>query len=314
MLGHKVGDPARGANIRIGVIDAGFTPDRSLAHIQMIETAGDIVDDVGDYWIHGEVISRIISDRDAPACCAPIAPGAELFFASATYNGSMAGSPAFRFPISGSPGSSHLDPTLIADAIFEMALNHDVDLINISAGASALPAEVERGVAEAIETAAEMGTVVVCAAGNEYATPADFPARHPATIGVGAFGQTGWGPPGSAVRDFVTGTVGGDGRWLGRNVFHWSDSAYGEGVDTVGPGIGILVARDGKPAFDLSGTSFSAPIVLGTLAVELSQDETYLSLPRDQARLEYVKGVLELYCRSAQMPAQLEGAGILELG
>jgi subtilisin family serine protease len=313
LLGRRLGNSERGLGIRIGVIDAGFDYKIVAADITEIDIGGGRVAAPAGSWIHGEAVCRILSDSEAPDSCTAIAPGAELLFASATYHTMTLDDRRFRLPLADFDQLGYLDPTLVVDAIYEMALNHDVDLINLSAGAVALPDHLQRGLSEAIETAAESGTLVVCAAGNSFVDEADFPARHPDCIGVGAFGHLGWGPATSAALEFCGSSPGGEGWWNHLQVFHWADSAYGVGVDTIGPGVGVLIARDGQAAFDVTGTSFASPIVVGMLAVEMADDDLYLHMPRDRLRIAYARSRLEARCQRTGMPEVYEGAGIFSL-
>ncbi|TCS10299.1 S8/S53 family peptidase [Caulobacter sp. BK020] len=312
MLGtDHLANPNRGAGLRIGVIDAGFTPDESLRHVKRIDDDGGVVDEDPDFWIHGEAVCRILSDRMAPISCAPMAPGAELLFASATYSDEDLLNEDFIFPLSDNLPQSHLDPVLINNAIFDMAVSNQVDIINLSAGAVEMNEADESAIQATIALARKHGVTIVCAAGNEPADRADFPARLDDCIGVGAFGLVDWGARGSMPRDYSYGEENPTGTWQGKKVFHWGESAYGEGVDTIGPGVGILIARSGKPTYDLTGTSFSAPIVCGALAVELAADPTYLGMPRDHSRTLYAVERLKALCKPSGMPEALEGAGIV---
>jgi subtilisin family serine protease len=313
MLGERLSNPNRGQGVRIGVIDAGFLPDESLDHVQRIDDEGGIVDEDPDYWIHGEAVCRLLSDRLAPLSCAPMAPGAELLFASGTYPDETLLNTDFCFPLLSNLPQSHLDPTLVNNAIFDLAVDHCVDLINLSAGVVKMNASDESSIEATIALAADLGVIMVVAAGNDPVERADFPARLDDCIGVGAFGCDGWGPRGSMPRDYYDDPESPRGDWQGKKVFHWAESAYGDGVDTIGPGVGILISRGGKPAFDLTGTSFSAPIVCGALAVELASDDTYLGMPRDRSRTLYAAERLKALCVPSGMPEVCEGAGIVVL-
>lgn len=313
ILGRRITQRTRGLGVRIGVIDAGFDPVKAGLEVVAVNVGGGLVQELPGRWIHGEAICRILGDTSAPQCCAPIAPCAELFFASATYDQTMLSDDRFRFPSADLSQGGQLDPTLVINAVYELSLTHGVDVINLSAGVSDIDDYLERGMTEAIETAADEGVLVVCAAGNACSEQADFPARLPDCVGVGVFGAQAWGPPGSATgsRTFHGASKEGFGEWAGQEVFHWADSAYGQGVDTIGPGVGILIARDGKPAFDLTGSSFAAPIVLGALAVVLAEDGDYLTLPRNRSRTTHARQRLVAYCVPTGMARPYEGAGAM---
>ncbi len=94
----------------------------------------------------------------------------------------------------------------------------------------------------AIGAAAAADVVMVAAAGNTGGTAELYPAAHPAVIGVGATGRDGQLAPFS-----------GRGSW----------------VDLAAPGVDVVAADDAADDayVDVSGTSFSAPLVAGTAAL-----------------------------------------------
>jgi len=65
----------------------------------------------------------------------------------------------------------------IASAILMLSFEHDVDLINISAGVYDPGAMEKTGVRDAVEAAWENGTVCIAAAGNQGQSAVAFPAR-----------------------------------------------------------------------------------------------------------------------------------------
>lgn len=308
LLGERISHTDRGARIRVGVIDAGFEPDAGLAHVQMLEVPEEPSYAPPLRWGHGEAVCRILADRTAPEDCAPIAPGADVVFASASFTRTTTDDEDFLFPVADAVEGDHLDPRLVANAIYEMTYGWDVDLINLSLGVFDEAGE-GLGVAEAINAAVAAGVTVICAAGNEPLEEVAFPARHAETIAIGAIGARGWGGRNSTARLYDD-RAQALGMLQGREVFHWCDSAFGPDIDAVAPGVGILIARDGRPAFDLSGTSFAAPIVTGLLAVDLDLDDTYLSLPRDRERTLHVRRRLLALCKPVGLDADLQGAGV----
>lgn len=308
LLGQAVGERDRGAGIRIGVADVGFQPDGSLTGVRFVAPADGPALRGGDLS-HGEAICRILHDRSAPPSCAPVAPGSDLIFIDAAFSPVTVADAAFIPPASRSLDSTRaIDPKAVANAIFELALSHDVHIVNLSLGIydSGI---ADTGVAEAIRTAADAGALVICAAGNRPG-PAAFPARLPDCVGVAAFGSPEWTPKGSFAREFGTASPGGEGTWRGHRLHHWRQSASGDGVDTIAPGIGILIARDGVPFMEMAGTSFAAPIVAGLLAVELAGDGAYLDLPPSRARMQYARARLMELCAPTGMRPSLEGRGL----
>ncbi|WP_158266342.1 S8/S53 family peptidase [Allosphingosinicella deserti] len=306
---HAV-DPQRGAGIRIGIVDSGFAPQAGLEHVRFLSRPGERHDEQprGPFWRHGEVVCRVIGDRAAPACCAPIAPGADLLFASASFTRRTLRHKRFLFPAALEPCELDLDPTHVADAVSRMVLEERVHLINLSLGTfDELPDET--GLAEAIELAWSEGVLVVCAAGNEPYDRAAFPAVRDDCVGVGAIGRRGWGPPEGLGR-FSEALSEEDGEVHGEAIFYSPLSAYGDGVDVVGPGVSILVAREGRPAFDVTGTSFAAPIVTGLLAVDLAGDEAYLAMPADARRAAHARQRLADLCIRTGVDEEWEGHGL----
>lgn len=314
LLGNALCDPQRGKGIKIGVVDLGFTPDQSLDQVRMLTGPPASALPLYVAHDHGEAVCRILADQDAPPGCTPIAPGAELFFADGAFSSLTLQDVGFSFPVAGAVEfDDHLDPTRVVNAIFEMVRTHEVDIINLSLGTFYLEEIETTGLRQMIAYAADRGVTVVCAAGNEHLNGAAFPASLHDALGIGAYGASDWAPPFSVTRDFDEPSAGATGRMGDTEVFLWAESAYGPGVDGLGPGVGILVARNGFPAFDLSGTSFAAPIVTGLLAVELARDSHYLRLPRDRTRTQYVQKRFAKLCRRTGMEPQFEGQGAVTL-
>jgi subtilisin family serine protease len=301
LLGEHVDDPKRGSGIKIGVVDSGFAPMAGIDHIVRREVSEPppMVFAKRGFWRHGEIVCRIIGDRGAPAAAAAIAPGAELYFSNASFSRATLDDAAFRFPADDGSPDDELDPRLVNRAVRDLAELVGVDILNLSLGSFEPPLEAS-GLAQTIRSARENGTIVIVAAGNEPRNEAAFPANMEECIGVGAFGATEWGADGSVARYL---SDGANKEQLGAldelEIFYYEESAWGDGVNLVAPGVGIITSRDGKLAFDVTGTSFAAPIVSGLLAVALAQDEHYLDLPRDESRARYAEEKLATLCRDS---------------
>jgi subtilisin family serine protease len=314
LLGLALEDDRRGAGLRLGVIDLGFDPDAGLQSVEILRALDSERPKPPERWSHGEAVCRILGDQAAPEACAPIAPGAQLVFANAVFTRATQEDEDFTFPLGEGDAAEYLDPRLVAHFIYEMAFNAEVDLINLSLGAFDLPDEAGAGLKEAIEAAVDAGVTVICAAGNQPIDHAAFPASLKTCVGVGAFGAEGWAPEGSMPRWCADEYPNqGRGALKGEAVFFWFDSAYGAGVDVIGPGVGILIAGDGAPSFDLTGTSFAAPIVTGLLAVELARDDDYVGMARDKDRAAYAKRRLLGLARKTGMAPRYERAGAISL-
>lgn len=129
------------------------------------------------------------------------------------------------------------DSFTLAKAILAAA-DGGADLINISMGSHG-DSSVLR---EAVEYAASKGAVVVASAGNNGIEGLTYPAAYPSVIGVGAVDARG------ERLDF---------------------SNSGE-LALTAPGLGIAAAGPQQTTIYASGTSFSAPLVTGSIAALMS--------------------------------------------
>ena len=139
-----------------------------------------------------------------------------------------------------------LDINAMINGIY-YAVDHGADVINISASMN----ENLKAVQAAVEYAYKNDVVVVASAGNEKSSEPRYPASNNHVISVGATNE--------------------DNKKI-------SISNYGDCIDISAPGKYIYTCDAGSGYAWLTGTSFSAPIVSGTVAVmkaygELSVDE-----------------------------------------
>lgn len=293
-MGINSSDLSRGANIRIGIVDAGFTMCEELKHIELLwpldDGHGGQTSSIG--WNHGESVCRIIADRAANAAThLSVAPGAQLIFADA------------------SSETGNIDPNRAAAAVVRLAMEN-VDIINLSWGEP----DPDEAVLDAIAVAGGLGVTIVAAAGNDSKDETYFPARLDECIGVSALGYDKWGPPETVVHQYrMKKKKIGSASGLG-TVYAWADGTYGEGIDAIAPGVGILVQCSEGNLFDLSGTSFASPMVAGVLAVALATDAHYRVLPRAIARTQYVRQAFRSVCRSLGLGRRYEGFGLPNLG
>ena len=114
---------------------------------------------------------------------------------------------------------------------------HDADVINLSLGGIKYTDYYEKSV----KAAYERGAAVVCAAGNYGTGSVTYPASYEGSIAV-------------------AGTT--------RSNTRYPSSNYGSMIRYAAPGSGVVVAYDGSYA-KKNGTSFSAPIISGMMAVVL---------------------------------------------
>ncbi len=292
-LGISNRDDVRGAGISVGVIDTGVGSHPYLTHVEDVGAFIDgafIPNSGADVDSHGTHVCGTIGARpDSASDYAGIVPGVKLFSARV-------------FPANA--GANQLD---IVNAIDELSDKHQVDLINMSLGAS-LGSEIER---DAILDALERGTLCVCAAGNSNGS-VEFPAAFPETIAVSAIGLLGWGTPGSmpSTRLPLEATRFGDD-----NLFHANFSCFGEQIVAAGPGVGIISTippRFGltKPYASMGGTSMASPAVCGILAAILSNSSAYKALPQNNARSAIGLNLLQQACQSIGLDAKFQGRGM----
>jgi subtilisin len=295
ILGLDTFDAGLGAGIKVGVADTGVGPHQSLAHVRL---AGSFIDgdmlapaSAADVDVHGTHVSGIIGARPSrPHDYGGVAPGCDLTVGR-----------IFRGP---NDGASNAD---IANAIDALSKVHQVDIINLSLGATT-PSEV---VHDAIIDAAERGTLCICAAGND-ASAVNFPAAFPEAFAVGAVGMQGWGPTGSIAgsRLPIQPNLFGS-----RKLFAANFSSNGNEIQCAGPGVGIISPVPNPFGGDilhgaLDGTSMACPAVTGSLAVLLSANVGYLALPRDRSRSQAARRILTEALRDVGLPPTFAGRGI----
>lgn len=125
----------------------------------------------------------------------------------------------------------------------DYAVAQDVEVINLSLGGPQI-STLEN---EAIQRAIEAGIVVVAAAGNDAlkGNPVNYPAAYDNVFSIGA---------------------------VNRQNTRASFSAYNDYVDFVAPGESITTTTLAGKYASVSGTSFAAPIVAGTVAAMRALD------------------------------------------
>jgi subtilisin len=286
----------RGAGIRVGVIDTGVGPHGCLAHARL---AGAFIDGAhdpaggADVDSHGTHVAGLIGARPVGGGDrAGLAPGAELMVAR-----------VFPGPHQGANQGD------IANAIDHLSRVLGADLVNMSLGAPQ-PSQIER---DAIQDAAERGTLCVCAAGNE-AGAVNWPAAFPEVVAVSALGLRDTAPVGS-VSELNTPTD--PGRHGAGGVFLASFSCFGAEIDTAAPGVATISTvpeRFGltRPYAVMDGTSMASPIACGALAVLLAQSTRYATLT-GQARTDEARIILNTHCVSVGLAAIFQGRGLVRV-
>ncbi len=296
-MGVDVGDPRRGAGIKVGVIDTGCGPHRNLAHATLVGAFVDgktlPPDQAIDVAEHGTHTSGIIGARPTKASdYAGIASGCDLFHAR-----------VFK-------GEGLLDGPTQADiinAIDSLSRDHHCDLINMSLGGGP-PSEAEE---DAIRDAAERGTLCICSAGNENG-PIEYPAAYPECAAVSAIGKDGWAPPGT----FSADNRPREAAKMGHNdLFLAAFSCFGPTLACAAPGVGIVSTVPDRDGFvgaymEMDGTSMASPAACGALAVILSRDEVHEALTPDITRSKKAASALAQHCKPFGLPVKFEGHGL----
>jgi subtilisin len=300
-MGVDVSNAARGAGIKVGVIDTGCGPHRNLKHVTLVGAFvdGKVLppDKALDVAEHGTHTTGIIGARTTkPTDYAGIAAGCDLFHAR-VFKGEGP-----------QDGPTQAD---IINAIDSLSRDHGCDLINMSLGGGP-KSEAEE---DAIRDALERGTLCVCSAGNDNG-PIDYPGAYPECNSVSAIGKVGWAPAGT----FSAGNRPHEAARMGKdNLFLATFSCFGPTLACAAPGVGIVSTVPDRNKYvgaymEMDGTSMASPAACGALAVILSQDKTYKALPRDSSRSKRASLALAQHCKSFGLSAMYEGRGLPNVG
>lgn len=294
-MGISRASNARGSGISVGVCDTGIGPNGDLAHVTSIGAFIDnthLPNDGADVNSHGSHVCGIIGARPNrnSGNFQGIAPGANLFSA--------------RVFADENSGASNAD---IANAIDALSIDQQVDVINLSLGAS----QGSLIVRDVIQDARERGTLCICAAGNSDG-PVEFPGAFPESIAVAALGQIGWGAIGSLASMRLPST---SNRIGDQNLYHANFSCFGDEITCAAPGVGYISTvpeRFGltRPYSPMGGTSMASPAACGLLAAILAESEAYQATARDFTRSSMALSLLNQNCVDIGMQAKFQGAGI----
>lgn len=147
-------------------------------------------------------------------------------------------------------------------AALDYAVINGADVANISLAASVLP-EAARA---AVDAAVEMGMIIVAAAGNNGSSVA-FPGALPNVIAVGSTDGEALPPAEPVAEEGAKLRAAGA---FGPPFF----TPAGPEIEFVAPGVDVpatSVTGEGEPEYDfVTGTSFSAPFVTGTVVLILA--------------------------------------------
>lgn len=128
------------------------------------------------------------------------------------------------------------------------AINNGADIINMSWGRVGSPSRFEQDI---IRMGVEAGIAMVASAGNDANSQLNYPPAYDGVLSVAATDDS----------DFKA-----------------NFSNFGTTVDVAAPGVSILGTLDGDNYGHGSGTSFSAPIVSGVIALVRAQNPQYSGL------------------------------------
>jgi len=161
-----------GEGVKIGIIDTGI----SKTHPDLEVTDGvSLVDGVNSYHDdngHGTHVAGILSAKNNGIGTLGVAPGADIYAIKAL-NGRGVGNQS----------------DIIAG--IEWAINHDLDIINLSVTSS----KYSQSLKDALTAAEDAGIVVVAASGNGNKSGGQesgdimYPARYPQVVSVGSVGR-----------------------------------------------------------------------------------------------------------------------------
>lgn len=218
-----------GSGVRVGIIDSGIDADHEglegvsvAAGWNYLSDTGDVADDVD----HGTFVAGVLAAREgAVEGVRGIAQGVTLV-------------PLKCFSSTDVTAVSH-----IIRAVREAVDTFQCDVINMSFCMGSYSELLE----EALDYAAEQGTVLVASAGNYGSRTKYYPAAFDCVIGVGSVDET-----------------------LERSTF----SQYNSSVHVTAPGGTMAGLAVGGGSRTDAGTSFSAPAVAALAALMLQADGT----------------------------------------
>jgi subtilisin family serine protease len=230
------GDASGDVDADIAILDTGIDlthPDLNVYHEKTFVPGTSSADDDSG---HGTHVAGIAAAKDNSIGVVGIAPGARLW----------------SIKVIDSNGAGSVSD-IIAGIDYVTAHSNEIDVVNLSFGCECNSPALDA----AINNAVQAGVVFVVAAGNSHKDASSFsPARNPNVMAVSAMVDS-------------DGKCGGQGTSTkyGNDDTFASFSNYGEPVDIVAPGVGILSTYGDGNYAQLSGTSMAAPHVTGSIAL-----------------------------------------------
>jgi serine protease AprX len=284
---------ATGKGVGVAVVDTGANaahPDFAPGQVQTINV-NPMAQTANDLYGHGTYVSGIIAGHSASGTYVGVAPDARLI----------------SVKISDDSGVAHSSDLIRGlQWVYDNRVAYNIRLANLSVTAGTAESYKTSAVAAAAEQLWFNGVAVVVAAGN-LGTSSDAvwyaPANDPYVITVGCLddNQTGDTPTDDSLCTFSSRGTTQDG------VAKPDVVAPGRKVVSTlaGPNSSLAITFPDRITdtnyIRLSGTSGSAPVVTGTLALLL---ERYPNLTNDQ--LKYM-----LRSTMSSYPGQTDGAGLI---
>ncbi|WP_245819006.1 S8 family peptidase [Marivita hallyeonensis] len=286
----------------MGVIDSPARRCPSLQHVEMYDIEGrPINEDTLGTNSHGLRVSAIIGERGQTEERRGIAPLANVTLIDVTDD----------------DVKDEWDYSKIAPAIQILVDEFDVDIINISGGCTVFPddprfEDASLFFAEALDYAAARGVIVVAATGNDPSAPVALPARLDDAVGVGAIGLASLAPTKTRTKAYeawALDSAGCTGTLNQHTLYHFKDTSFGDGLDMVGPGIGVVMTFEDGSFVEYDGTSYAAPYVTAVAACGLSLTKFEPDL-RGRPKRDMRKSHIELLCVDLGMSLDRQGLGI----
>lgn len=253
-------------DVKIGIIDTGFCPSWDNLSVTVLDIEGQPFDPDTQAHSdrHGLAISKIVNE------CVEPTRSDQIYIVDVTND---------------EGGDYEADSDKIGAAISLLAEDLEVDIINISGGffykhdnlrhrrhLKKLKAEVEN--------AMDKGCIIIAAVGNDSTEDIAHPAAFEEVVGVGSIGQCGFAPLNTfcqRAENYAKHDESALGKTQkGLEVFADVQSCFGKAVDVVAPGLGVTLLYENGRVYEQHGTSFAAPIVTATLAVELDRARSHI--------------------------------------
>ena len=297
-----------GSGVDVAIIDTGIAPVPGMTVDGKVVNGADLsfesqIDELRhlDSYGHGTHLAAIIAGRDSGAAADPYA-GPDVFL------GMAPGARLINVKVAGADGVVDVSQVIAA---IDWVVQHRTDngmnirVLNLSFGTDGTQSATLDPLAHAVEVAWTEGIVVVVAAGNDGKAGLRNPALDPLVITVGAVDNAGTNDPSDdVVPEFSS----------------CATSRGGRRPDVLAPGKSILSlrvpqgsadqehpeARVGDRLFKGSGTSQSAAVVSGAVALIIDQ---YPAATPDQ-----VKGLLMKTASPVQgAGSYCAGYGVIDL-